>query len=246
MDCADYLELLSAQLDGELTDGEERALSAHLETCPACRELARQLAGLHQDCSQLEELEAPGGFAQGVMEKIRGERRVLPLFRRPRVKTLAGLAACAVLCVGLYGAGQLERGQPALGAADSSASARIDSAESLSPMEQELSKQAADFADSLCGGASKYARDRDIGAGGQALEEGVVLTLERMPEGARALLPGDAAVTYAAGDPAYLFLTLDQIEQLETLAREQGIAASRSVQENGDGMCALVILEEGP
>lgn len=107
MACEHYYELISAQLDRELTREEEQELNAHLEQCPSCRALAEQLAGLHEDFSALEEVPAPEGFVQGVMERIREEKKVIPLFKRPQFKAAAGLAACLAICVGLYGAGQL-------------------------------------------------------------------------------------------------------------------------------------------
>ena len=118
MNCERCLEQLSARLDGELPAGEAAELEAHLAQCSSCRALAQQLEQLHGDFPALEELEAPAGFAQGVMDRVRTEKpagRVIPLFRRPQFKALAGLAACAALCIGLYGAGQLGNTAPDLG-----------------------------------------------------------------------------------------------------------------------------------
>ena len=110
MVCQRYYELISQRLDGELTEDEQQELESHLAVCPSCRALDQQLSGLHEDFSDLEEVSAPEGFAQGVMDRIRMEesKKVIPLFRRPQFKAAAGLAACLVLCVGLYGAGQLD------------------------------------------------------------------------------------------------------------------------------------------
>lgn len=109
MACQRYYELISQRLDGELTEDEQQELESHLAVCPSCRALDQQLSGLHEDFSDLEEVPAPEGFAQGVMDRIRMEesKKVIPLFRRPQFKAAAGLAACLVLCAGLYGAGQL-------------------------------------------------------------------------------------------------------------------------------------------
>ena len=110
MACRHYYELISQRLDGELSPDEERELESHLSTCPSCRALAEQLSGLHEDFSALEEVPVPEGFAQSVMARIRAEeqKKVIPLFRRPQFKAMAGLAACLALCVGLYGAGQMD------------------------------------------------------------------------------------------------------------------------------------------
>lgn len=105
MSCDKYLELLSARLDGALTQDEERELEEHLSVCPDCRAAGAQLAALRGAFHELEDIPAPEGFARSVMERIRAEKpqKVIPLFRRPQLRALAGLAACAVLAVGLYG-----------------------------------------------------------------------------------------------------------------------------------------------
>lgn len=45
-DCAYYMELISAELDGELTEAERARLTAHLEQCPACRRYRQALASV--------------------------------------------------------------------------------------------------------------------------------------------------------------------------------------------------------
>lgn len=109
MACDRYLELLSARLDGALTEAEERELEEHLAACPDCRAVGAQLSALRGAFPELEEDAPPEGFARGVMERIRAEepKKVIPLFKRPQVRALAGLAACLVLVVGIYGISQL-------------------------------------------------------------------------------------------------------------------------------------------
>lgn len=110
-ECGYYIELLSAALDGMLTDEQQQELAEHLAVCPACREVGPQLVAAHAAFATMEELPAPEGFAEGVMARVRASERnqskVIPLFRRPAMKVVAGLAACAVLCVGLMRGGML-------------------------------------------------------------------------------------------------------------------------------------------
>ena len=114
MDGCETMEVwLSLRLDGMLEPEEERELEAHLAVCPRCRALARELETIHAALPQLEDCPAPEGFARGVMERIGAleeKPKVVPLFRRPQVRALMGLAACAVLCIGLYRGGVLDRG----------------------------------------------------------------------------------------------------------------------------------------
>jgi anti-sigma factor RsiW len=105
LSCEEALEQMSQALDSPLTEAEQGALEAHLAGCPACRADWAALRELHQAMGELEETPAPEGFADRVMEQIREEARpakVVPLLRRPQWKAAAGLAACAVICVGLY------------------------------------------------------------------------------------------------------------------------------------------------
>lgn len=104
--CAYYLELISLSLDGQLTSQQQDELQQHLEQCPDCRLLARQLSEIHAGWDCLEEQEVPEGFTQGVMDRIRAEAapaKVIPFRRkRPQLRALASVAACALLCLGLW------------------------------------------------------------------------------------------------------------------------------------------------
>ena len=110
MDGCETMEVwLSLRLDGMLEPEEEEKLEAHLAVCPSCRALAAELEAMHTAFPQLEDCPAPEGFARGVIERIDAleekKPKVVPLFRRPQVRALMGLAACAVLCIGLYRGG---------------------------------------------------------------------------------------------------------------------------------------------
>ena len=69
--CERFEELLSQRLDQPLPPQEERELEDHLARCPRCRALAEDLEQLCGQFACLEELPAPEGFAQGVMDRIR-------------------------------------------------------------------------------------------------------------------------------------------------------------------------------
>ena len=101
MTCEEAAELLSAQLDGALTAEEKQALAHHLQGCPACRAVSEELRAIHLAFETLEPIPAPEHLAGDVMAELEGAK-VVPLFRRPAFKAAAGLAACLVLCVGLW------------------------------------------------------------------------------------------------------------------------------------------------
>lgn len=118
MTCEDASLLLSARMDGELTAEELEKLEDHLAGCPECRALSEELEQISSAMSEELEVSAPEGFARGVMERLEenGQKksgRVIPLFRRPAVRSAAAAAACALLCIGLYRGAVLHRGAPA-------------------------------------------------------------------------------------------------------------------------------------
>ena len=52
--CHEITELLSASLDGQLSEYEQAMLNEHLKQCPACSALFDELQNLHQAAAQLE------------------------------------------------------------------------------------------------------------------------------------------------------------------------------------------------
>lgn len=98
MNCDKYLDLISARLDGELTAQEEADLTAHLQTCPACRAIAEDITGLHSALSSMGEADTPPELSQTVMANIKAERRQL----RRAFRQLTGIAACLALFVGVW------------------------------------------------------------------------------------------------------------------------------------------------
>ena len=132
--CDRYLELLSQSLDGPLSELEQNALQAHLEICPDCRLLAQQLAQIHGELSTWEDHPVPEGFTPGVMDQIRAlndtPKNIVPLWKRPQFKALGSVAACAVLCLGLWGSGILSGSTAMDGSVEMAAAAKGVSAAS--------------------------------------------------------------------------------------------------------------------
>lgn len=296
MDHDRCFELLSARLDGPLTGGEERELEDHLRTCPQCRALAEQLEQLHAGFAGLEELEAPAGFTGRVMERVREKRRPIPLFRRPQFRAVAGLAACAAICIGIYGTGrwggqdlsdktlvteqQVQQSDTSIsaygvlpGEEDGSESAgnTVASAQAPAPQNDEMevatgdsvatqgketvpdagsssagqgSGSVTDGSDSAASNGTDPAAPRlQASAFGADEDAEITLTVSRLPEGAQALLGTDAATSYSVetGQETIILSSLEQLEEIERLAREQGITASRFNGESGTGIFLLVV-----
>lgn len=103
--CEHAWELLSQQLDEPLSPQEKQELEEHLAACPSCRKDKEELEQLDQALRNLGEIQAPADFTQRVMAQVQqtqSKPKVIPLWRRPQVRALAGLAACALLCIGIY------------------------------------------------------------------------------------------------------------------------------------------------
>ena len=91
MNCERALELISAELDGAVTQQERAELQAHLDACPDCRKTYAQLHELDA-ALQESELEPPAALHDSVMQTIRREKK-----RRPAWLPAAAIAAAAAL-----------------------------------------------------------------------------------------------------------------------------------------------------
>lgn len=244
VDCDKYLERLSVWLDGALTQEEERELSEHLARCPSCWEMREQLSALRDGFGELEESEAPEGFTQGVMERVRAEEKpkVIPLFKRPQFRALAGLAACLVLAVGLYSAnrpGEPENwGEMARGFKQGAVSGFV---EADGPM-VDTALAGTEPADSPR--IAAYSAPGDS----EELPASPILVLDRMPEGAAELIPPETAVSPTDDQQGSIYwnLPLEILDQIERLAQEQGIGvtAERCSAPEAEVQYNLMILQQ--
>lgn len=144
--CDEVLDLISLRLDGELTPEQASELAEHLASCPACKALADDLAGIRSVMPGMN-VQPPAFIMENVMERIKGEvGGVLPFpakkNSRPQWKAWTGVAAALVLVVGgafvLWGGGNatkggepmmLDAGIPEVSVAPSAYRAAIDGAQ---------------------------------------------------------------------------------------------------------------------
>ena len=271
MTCDRYFELLSARVDRELTREEAEEVELHLVGCAQCRIVWEQMEEAREAFAHLEEVPAPEGFAQGVLDRIRAEEKpkVIPLFKRPQVRALAGLAACLVLVAGLYGVSQHQEQDKWMLTtrsfnrdvveeyADISAqeslsrdgdSPRVNAA--LADPETEDAPQIAAYAapeTDTSAGTAGIERDSAADSVKDNRQKAVpdmayaefVLTLDRMPEGGWELIPPETFVS-----PVGLTVSVELMEQLEQLALTQGINVSRESGPETNDHCLIIILDE--
>ena len=105
--CDEMMVLLSARLDGALTEGEEAQLEEHLAQCGECRALADDLEAIHNAMPGLEEAPPPG-LTEAVMARIRatGEEPIpFPVKKSARRhwQTWGTVAAVLAVTVGILG-----------------------------------------------------------------------------------------------------------------------------------------------
>lgn len=228
MDCKDSVQWISDWLDGALTPVEERMLMMHLEQCPQCAALWEQLTALHTACSDMPEISAPEGFAQGVMARVAEtqqitsapakQKKVIPLFQRVQSQRWLAAAACFVVGFGLSQAGVFNQFDGmAQGMTAEKASVAV--AEESAPMELErvmAAPQAAMIQNDAAETEGVWSAD------GMAEDAaGSVLVLERLPEGSEMVLGQEVVWNRNEDGTKSCFVTGEQGEQLLALAREQ-------------------------
>ncbi len=124
--CERFMDLLSQSLDGPLPLEDHQALQQHLEQCPECRLLSQQFLEIREEFHSWEDQEVPEGFTAVVMDRIRAAEekpKVIPIWKHRQFKTFGSIAACALICMGLWRTGAPEVSQDAAFAPAASAPA---------------------------------------------------------------------------------------------------------------------------
>ena len=86
---------IDALVAGELSDNERETVLAHMENCPACRAYYEAMSALEGEDT------VPEGFSARVMDAVRTTPQTKVRRRRPMWQSVAAMAACAALVVGL-------------------------------------------------------------------------------------------------------------------------------------------------
>lgn len=118
MHCAGYSESIQELVDGTLGPIRRAELERHLDGCPACRALTRDLQAIRGAAAELEPLEPPARVWLQVAGRLHQEGRVraTPAAAPARYGLVMALAAALILAVGLATVTLLPRvrgGQPA-------------------------------------------------------------------------------------------------------------------------------------
>lgn len=110
----EYLELVSAALDGALSPEEQARLDAHLDACPDCKALYDQLWVGARAVKGLAPQEPPADLTDRIMAAV-AKDNVVPITAAPRRKQpwkkwMATAAVLAVIVAGGYGFSQIRMG----------------------------------------------------------------------------------------------------------------------------------------
>ena len=99
--CEEFAPLLSAFVDGELTENERAAVLAHVSGCAGCRARLDELFVLHDALGALEEPEVPADLTAKVMAAVRAEKAAqTPQRKKPGAwRRWAAMAACAAVAL---------------------------------------------------------------------------------------------------------------------------------------------------
>ena len=95
----DYKAVLSALLDGELSDSERSEVLAHLDSCEECRAYLAELTALRDALGEIEPVDTPDGFAAGVLARLHEEETSKTVKKFNPRKRYGALAACAAVVV---------------------------------------------------------------------------------------------------------------------------------------------------
>ena len=96
--CEEFAPLLSAFVDGELTEEERAEVLAHVSECEKCRRLLGELTALHAALGELEDEDVPAGFTEDVMAAVRAEKAAMPRMKKPSAwRRWMPMAACAAI-----------------------------------------------------------------------------------------------------------------------------------------------------
>lgn len=103
----EYIELISAAVDGTLTEAETARLQSHLAQCADCRSLLRDMQDLHAALRSLPTEEPPADLSGRILSALAGDNVTpLPVRRSMGWKRWASSAAViALILAGAWGFG---------------------------------------------------------------------------------------------------------------------------------------------
>ena len=103
----EYVDLISAAMDGTLSPADRAKLEAHLAGCPDCQALYDDLVDIQQTLQALPSAGAPAGLTDRVMAAVRADNVTPITVKKPAFQWKRWAATAAILALILAGAGGL-------------------------------------------------------------------------------------------------------------------------------------------
>ena len=103
----EYVELISAAIDGALSPADQAKLEAHLTTCPDCKALYDDLSRIHQTLRALPTVAVPEGLSDRIIAAVKADNVTPITVKKPTIQWKRWVATAAVLALILAGAGGL-------------------------------------------------------------------------------------------------------------------------------------------
>ena len=103
-ECHDYIDLLTAQLDGQISETEERELFEHLLACPECRMIQEDLLELSDTMSEMQ-VAPPADLTARIMDAVAAEKKakIIPFYKRRHFLSSAITAAAMFAIIAVTG-----------------------------------------------------------------------------------------------------------------------------------------------
>ena len=92
-DCREIQELISALIDGKVSEKEKAEVYAHVEKCPECKAMLEAFTAVSESLSELEDV--PEGLHEDIMRRVKSEN----IKRKTPWKKIIPLAACLALVI---------------------------------------------------------------------------------------------------------------------------------------------------
>ena len=107
MNCDKYKELISAQLDGEISAEEEKELNEHMAKCSDCSDFAASLKDIIELSAKRNNVSMPIDLEQSILGKTAKKKRSLlehltGYYRVPKFAIWAGVAFLGFFAVNTY------------------------------------------------------------------------------------------------------------------------------------------------
>jgi|GEM_PF-2400919 len=103
-ECHEYIDLLTAQLDGQISEAEERELFEHLLACPECRIIQEDLLELSDTMSEMQ-VTPPADLTTRIMDAVAAEKKakIIPFYKRRHFLSSAITAAAMFAIIAVTG-----------------------------------------------------------------------------------------------------------------------------------------------